>query len=250
MIPKIIHYCWFGKKSLPPLAKKCIKSWKKFFPDYEIKEWNESNYDVNKISYTKEAYVAKKYAFVSDFARFDILNEYGGIYFDTDVEVIKDMSPIIEKGAFAGIETAGGLAAGLGIAALQRDSIIAEVIESYKNSHFINEDGTQNLLTVVDRVSSIFEKHGFVKENRIQNIGNFTIYPSEYFCPKNIFTAETVITPNTFTNHHYDGSWLTVPEKIGIKMVWLVSSVFGQKAGKAFSNFSRNCIKKLFIGKK
>ena len=105
MIPKIIHYCWFGRKALPRSAKKCIESWKKYLPDYEIKEWNEDNFDVNMIPYTQEAYSAKRYAFVSDYARFYILYHYGGIYFDTDVEVIKPIDDILEKGAFMGCET-------------------------------------------------------------------------------------------------------------------------------------------------
>ena len=104
MIPKIIHYCWFGRNPLPESAIKCINSWKKFFPDYEIKEWNEDNFDVNIIPYTKEAYEAKKYAFVSDYARFWILYHHGGLYFDTDVEVIKAMDDIIELGPFMGVE--------------------------------------------------------------------------------------------------------------------------------------------------
>ena len=103
MIPKTIHYCWFGKKPLPPLAKKCIVSWKKFFPDYEIIEWNEDNFDVNQIPYTAEAYKHKKYAFVSDYARFKILYEHGGLYFDTDVEIIKPMNDIISQGNFMGL---------------------------------------------------------------------------------------------------------------------------------------------------
>ena len=105
MIPKIIHYCWFGRNPLPELAQKCIASWKKYLPDYEIKEWNEDNFDVNIIPYTAEAYAAKKYAFVSDYARFWILYKYGGIYFDTDVEVIRPIDDIIAKGNFMGCET-------------------------------------------------------------------------------------------------------------------------------------------------
>ena len=122
MIPKKIHYCWFGGNPLPLLAQKCIESWKKYLPDYEIIEWNEANYDVHKIPYISQAYKAKKYAFVSDYARVDILNEHGGVYFDTDVEVLKDLSPILAKGPFLGIEAAGAIANGLGMAAEQGDA--------------------------------------------------------------------------------------------------------------------------------
>ncbi len=207
MIPKIIHYCWFGRNPLPELALRCIESWKKYLPDYEIKEWNEDNYDVHKIPYISEAYNAKKYAFVSDYARFDILYEYGGIYFDTDVEVIKDLTLIIEQGAFAGVERAGELNAGLGIGSPAAMDIFKEVLDSYQEEHFVNQDGSLNLKTVVTRVSEIFYKYGFVKEDKIQDVAGVRVYPTEYFCPKSYFTGKLNITENSYTIHHYDGSW-------------------------------------------
>ena len=209
-IPKIIHYCCFGGKPLPELAKKCIASWKKFLPDYEIKEWNEQNYDVRKIPYTAQAYDAKKYAFVSDYARFDILYQYGGIYFDTDVEVIKDLRPIIEKGAFIVVEKGAThfLAAGLGIASPAASSIYREILDSYQNEYFLNEDGTYNLKTVVTRVTDIFKLHGFEEKDCVQHIAETIIYPSDYFCPKNYKIGELEITQNTFSIHHYDASWV------------------------------------------
>ncbi|MGF7109388.1 glycosyltransferase family 32 protein [Treponema pedis] len=207
MIPKIIHYCWFGGNQLPPLAEKCIASWKKFCPDYEIKEWNELNYNVHKIPYISQAYEAKKYAFVSDYARFDILYEYGGIYFDTDVEVIKPIDELIEKGPFAGIERPWSLNAGLGFASRQREAVLKEILESYKKSDFIKSDGSLDLTTVVTRVSDIFRNYGFTNENKIQTIAGITIYPTDYFCPKNYGTGKITVTDNTYTIHHYDGSW-------------------------------------------
>lgn len=135
MIPKIIHYCWFGGKEKPESAQKCIKSWKKFFPDYEIKEWNESNFDVNMIPYTKAAYEAKKYAFVSDFARFWVLYHHGGVYFDTDVEVIRNMDDLLAKGNFMGCEVDSienySVAPGLGLAVEPQHSLYKEIIEEY-----------------------------------------------------------------------------------------------------------------------
>ncbi|MDE6783607.1 MAG: glycosyl transferase, partial [Paramuribaculum sp.] len=138
-IPKVIHYCWFGGKPLPKLARKCIRSWKKYLPDYEIQEWNESNFDVNIIPYTAQAYEAKKYAFVSDYARFWILYKYGGLYFDTDVEVIRNMDRIIEAGSFMGCETTceeaqargGGLsvAPGLGLGAPAGSELYKEILD-------------------------------------------------------------------------------------------------------------------------
>ena len=208
-IPKIIHYCWFGKNPLPELAQKCIASWKKYLPDYEIKEWNEENYDVRKIPYTAQAYDAKKYAFVSDYARFDILYQYGGLYFDTDVEVIKPLDEILKRGAFAGVESAGALAAGLGLASPAASPIYKEILDSYKNSSFIRNDGSMDLTTVVTRVSDIFKKHGFTDKNEIQKVDGITVYPSDYFCPKDYVSGNINITQNTYTVHWYDGSWLS-----------------------------------------
>lgn len=213
MIPKTIHYCWFGGNPLPELAQRCIASWRKFLPDYEIREWNETNYDVRKIPYTAQAYDAKKYAFVSDYARFDILYQHGGVYFDTDVEVIKPLDDILERGAFAGVECAGALAAGLGIASPAASQIYREILDSYQDEQFVRADGSLNLRTVVVRVSDIFRRHGFVEEDRIQFVADTTVYPTEYFCPIGILTGVLHITENTRTIHHFVASWKTDYEK-------------------------------------
>lgn len=210
MIPKIIHYCWFGGKPLPELAQKCIASWKKFLPDYEIKEWNENNYDVRKIPYTAQAYDAKKYAFVSDYARFDILYQYGGVYFDTDVEVIKPMDDILANGAFMGLESAGNIASGLGIAAESGMRIYKEIIDSYVQENFVNDDGSLNIKTVVIRVSDIFRQYGFTNDDKLQCCSGVKIYPIDFFCPKSYSTGTLTITDNTRTIHHYDGSWQSI----------------------------------------
>lgn len=208
-IPKIIHYCWFGGNPLPELAQKCIASWRKFCPDYEIKEWNEKNYDVRKITYTAQAYDAKKYAFVSDYARFDILYKNGGIYLDTDVELIKPLDELLKNGAFCGVEQPGALATGLGIGSYAGSPIFREILDSYQSDKFINADKTYNLKTVVVRVSDIFKKYGFSNTEEIQEIAGFKIYPKEYFCPKSILTGELSITSDTYSIHHFDASWIT-----------------------------------------
>ena len=213
MIPKIIHYCWFGGNPLPPLAEKCIASWKKFLPDYEIKEWNEQNFDVNIIPYTAEAYQAKKYAFVSDYARFWILYHYGGLYFDTDVEVIKPMGSIIAKGAFMGCEqdVKPGkeltVNPGLGLAVEPRHELYKAILKEYDSFHFLNEDGSNNDKTVVEYVTEILKRHGLKNMPGIQQIEGVKIYPSEYFCPRDTVTKRLHITNNTYTIHHYMASW-------------------------------------------
>ena len=223
MIPKIIHYCWFGGNPLPESAKKCIASWRKFLPDYEIKEWNESNFDVNIIPYTAEAYKAKKYAFVSDYARFWILYKYGGLYFDTDVEVIKNMDDIIAKGAFMGLEKkqAGatpncigvapglglGVNPGLGLGVNPGLGLYKELLDVYDDKHLFSAFGKIGE-TIVGITSKIMQKKGIKRQSDgFLHCGEITIYPEEYFCPKNYYTGELTITPNTCAIHHYTATW-------------------------------------------
>ena len=232
MIPKKIHYCWFGGNPLPDSTQKCIDSWKKFFPDYEIIEWNESNYDVHKILYISQAYNAKKYAFVSDYVRYDILYEYGGLYFDTDVEVINSFDAIIEKGAFAGLESPGNIAAGLGLGSEPHSDIYKEILDSYKSSVFIKENGTLNLVTIVDRVSNIYKKYGFTNQNEIQFVANTTIYPVDYFCPMDNSTGVLKITENTKSIHHYDATWTIPLRKKYIYQRNVLAKIFGRKIAK------------------
>lgn len=170
MIPKIIHYCWFGRGPLPELAQKCIASWKKYLPDYEIKEWNEDNFDVNIIPYTAEAYAMKKYAFVSDYARFWILHKYGGIYFDTDVEVIRPIDDIIARGNFMGFETdpnpakgdasEGSVAPGLGLGVNPGLWIIEKMMHYYDGQHFVHEAVMKNQITVVHIATKVLCDNG------------------------------------------------------------------------------------------
>lgn len=238
MIPKIIHYCWFGGKPLPPLALSCINSWKKFFPDYEIKEWNEKNFDVNQIKYTKEAYKQKKYAYVSDYARFKILKEYGGIYFDTDVEIIRSFKDIIDNGNFFGFEvdpdgknTPGIYAPkycfavnpGLGFGFEKNHPFLNDIIKKYSTLSFDGGEMNPWLKTIVAYTTELLCKYGLENRKGIQTISfkkeeslfysYITIYPSDYFAPTNVITGKTHITKNTRSIHRYMGSWNTSENK-------------------------------------
>ena len=216
MIPKTIHYCWFGGNPLPRSAQKCISSWRKFFPDYEIKEWNEGNYDISKIPYIRQAYEAKKYAFVSDYARFDILCQYGGVYFDTDVEVIKPFDDILETGAFMGCERDGvvsneikiDVAPGLGLAAEPGLQLYREILDLYETLKFLQPDGSQNTKTVGEYTTNVLKLNGLKDINGIQNIEGITIYPKEYFNPFDNATGKLTITENTHSIHWYSKSWM------------------------------------------
>lgn len=212
MISKKIHYCWFGRNPLPESALKCIASWRKYLPDYEIIEWNEDNFDVHAIPYTAQAYEAKKYAFVSDYARFKILYEHGGIYFDTDVEVIRSFDRIIAAGAFMGIEKSLatsngegfiGVNAGLGIGAEIGMPIYKAILDFYDKRNFVEETGT-----VVTHVTRLLALEGLENKNEMQNVAGIKIYPAEYFCPMDSTTGLIEITPLTASIHLYSCSWI------------------------------------------
>jgi len=228
MIPKKIHYCWFGGNPLPKSAQQCIASWRKYLPDYEIKEWNESNFDVNIIPYTAEAYRMKKYAFVSDYARFWILYKYGGLYFDTDVEVIAPMDDIIERGNFMGqekiklswqLEEVPATNPGLGLGVAPGLGLIAELLSFYQNHHYISWTGFhKSTETIVEITTRILENHSSKNiGNGITEYKDLYVYSPEYFCPKDYSTGELRITSNTKSIHHYAATWLskeTICQKI------------------------------------
>lgn len=208
-----IHYCWFGHSSLGRREVACIDSWRAFLPNYSIKEWNESNFDTACCSYVKEAYAAKKWAFVSDYARFKVLYEHGGIYFDTDVELMKPIDDIIAKGPFMGLERDAtpsmGVSAnpGLGLAANPGLGLYKAILESYEYDHFRNKDGSYNYRTVVERVTDILKELGLEDKPGIQEVAGVYVYPSEFFNPTNLETGEVTITSNTRSVHHYGASW-------------------------------------------
>jgi hypothetical protein len=227
MIPKIIHYCWFGGKELPKMARKCIASWKKYFPDYQIKQWTEINFDVDMISYTHDAYSRKKYAFVSDYARFWILYNYGGLYFDTDVEVIKPFDDILSMGAFMGCEQqspAITVAPGLGLACPPGLDIYKEILDMYSGLSFVHDDDSLNLTTVVQYITILLKKYGLENKNEIQNIRGINIYPKEYFCPDLLHLKLTNLSKNTHSIHHYAGSWLTGKDKMKAMLYKIITN--------------------------
>lgn len=229
-IPKIIHYCWFGRKPLPKSVRKCIASWRRFFPDYEIREWNEDNFDVNAVAYTREAYKCGKYAFVSDYARFYILYRHGGIYLDTDVRVIRPMDDIAARGAFMGIEQAGvsvGVAPGLGIGTEPATELYREILEYYGTLHFIDADGVQLPGTVVKHTTDVLLRHGFRPENTMQEIAGVTIYPNDWFNPLDDATGRLTITDNTRSIHLYSKTWVDNYGPVRIWITRLMHRLFG-----------------------
>lgn len=204
---KKIHYCWFGGNPKSDIIKKCIESWKKYCPDYEIIEWNENNFDINCCDYVRAAYQSKKWAFVSDYCRFWALYNHGGIYLDTDVEIIKPINNL--PNTFVGFENKTAVSSGLIRGALQNDEICRLMLESYQSDKFIGTNGEFNLKTVCVRETEIFQSFGLQLDDTMQTIKGTTIFPKEYFCGKNFETKKLELTENTYTIHHYAGSWLT-----------------------------------------
>lgn len=227
MIPKVIHYCWFGRNPLPKLAQKCIESWKKYCPDYEIKEWNEDNFDVNCCDYVREAYEARKWAFVSDYARLYALVKYGGIYMDTDVELIKPLDSFLSYEAFSGFESSGQILTGI-MAAEQNQNLFLELLHEYDGIHFKKDDESLDLTTNVQRITNTCLKYGLVLNDKKQTVKGFTFFPMEYFCPKDAVTRELDLTKNSVAIHHFDGSWMESDRKL----VKTVTDLFGYRITK------------------
>lgn len=232
MIPKVIHYCWFGHNPLPDLAIKCIDSWKRLLPSYEIKEWNEENFDVNTIPYVTEAYQQKKYAFVADYVRFYVLYREGGIYMDTDVEVLRSLDPFLEHKMFAGFESADAVAPGLILGSVAGTELIRILMESYSQKGFISEDGTLNLETVVTRMTRVLQKQGLILNGKFQVVGGMVLFPSDYFSPKDFYTGKIKITSNTYTIHHYSMSWLPTYKIVLLNLKRGMSRLLGSSLTK------------------
>ena len=212
-IPKVIHYCWFGKGKMPNLAEKCIESWKKYCPEYKIVCWNEDNFDVNQNRYAKEAYDAGKWAFVSDYVRLKVLHDEGGIYLDTDVELIKPLDKLIEEIGFMGFDAKGVVSTGVGFACEKGNQLVAALLGDYDDISFINPNGTYDLTPCPDRNTKTIERLGMDISNKDQIFMGIHMLPEDYLCPMKYDTGKTIITKNTYSIHHFCASWISATAK-------------------------------------
>lgn len=206
MIPKVIHYLWFGKKPLPESVQRCIASWKHYCPDYEIIQWNEDNYNYAKNSYMLEAYNAGKYAFVSDYARLDIVNSNGGFYLDTDVELVKSLDELRRFTTYMGMELPGQVNTGLGFGSVKNSPVLKENMSLYEATHFVI-DGHLNKRTCVEYTDEILTRRGLTSQDTIQNLVEITVFPTEFFCPMKMGTTNIKITAQTISIHRYEATW-------------------------------------------
>ena len=209
-IPKVIHYCWFGKKPHPESVVRCMDSWRRVLPDYRIIEWNETNFDVDSTHYTREAYAAGKYAFVTDFVRLKVLHDHGGIYMDTDVEVVKSVDRFLDHSAFSGFEDEHNIPTAL-MGSQAGNKWIGLLLADYDGVHFTDRDGDHDLTTNVSRITRTTRAHyGLAMDNQFHDIpGVLTLYPTDYFCPKSYSTGVITRTANTHAIHHFSGTWKT-----------------------------------------
>lgn len=224
MIPKKIHYCWFGRGEMPELALKCIESWKKYLPEYEIKEWNEDNFDLDLYPYVREAYDNRKFAFVTDVVRLYALYHEGGIYMDTDVEVLKPLDTFLDCPAFSGFEDDVHVPTGI-MASEKGGKWAEENLAYYDGRHFVNEEGVCDLTTNVVTITNYMLSHGLKRNNAFQQFpGLITFYPKDYFCPKSYEDGKIYLTDNTYTIHHFAGSWHTSYENFVFEVGKLVGN--------------------------
>lgn len=245
MIPKIIHYCWFGRNPLTEDAKKCIESWKNYCPEYKIIEWNEDNYNINKNQYIADAYKEKKWAFVSDYARIDVINQYGGIYMDTDVELIKSLDEFLDDTMFCGWEERdkyyisrnpnyeNSVNFGLGYGSEKNNIVLRDIISFYDKLSFYNKDGSLNLVACPHYQTEIMKKYGLDDTKRVyQKLKYFTVYPEDYFSPKSITTGKIKTTVNTVSIHHFSMSWVDDDTKKYQELEWKLQNYMGYKVAK------------------
>ena len=206
-IPKKIHYCWFGNNKMSDLNKMCIESWYKHCPDYEIVLWNEDNYDFSKNIYMKEAYEAEKWGFVPDYARIDIIYNEGGIYLDTDVELIKNIDDFLYQDAFCAVDSSNLVSLGLGFGAKKENSFIKKMISVYDDISFINENNSYNNIPAPSLQKNFFENMGYVCDGNYKIIDNVTFLPANVFAGYNHRVGQYDISIHTYGIHHYEGTW-------------------------------------------
>lgn len=230
MIPKIIHYCWFGGNPLPEDVKTYIATWRKFCPDYEIKEWNETNFDINCCAYVKEAYEAKKWAFITDYVRLKVMYDYGGVYMDADVEVCKPLDNLLQYNAWSGFESKTKIPTGT-FASCRENKWVGYLLSYYENRHFINEDGSYDTTTNVETITKMTkEKYDVELNNTFQIFGdNYVLFPFDYLCAKSFMDGKIYKTENTYTIHHFSGSWLSTSQKMKNQIKRIMNRIIGEE---------------------
>ncbi len=223
MIPEKIHYCWFGRGAKPKDVQKCIRSWRRFCPDYEIIEWNEDNFDINKNEYTKMCYEEKKFAFLSDYVRLLVVNEHGGIYMDTDVELLKNPDELLKNEAYFGFETDEYVATGLGFGSVAH----GEAVEAMVREYDFLLDGKNGVVGCPRLNTQALLKAGLRQNGNRQNVLGAEIYPTDYFNPYESTTGVLNKTENTVSVHWYSGMWMSKSLRLRSRITKPLHRIFG-----------------------
>lgn len=220
MIPKVIHYCWFGGKPLPQEVKKCIKSWKRYAPDFEIIQWNESNFDVNLHPFVKSAFECSAWAFVSDYARLKIVYDYGGIYLDTDVELLKSIDDLLENKFFIGTQQGGYPTTGLGFGAEKGNRTVSDMLKEYDSLIYV--DSVKKKVTCPLLNSKVIYELGYSYTDSIWKKNDVTVYPNRYFDPIAQGDTQCLLCEETYSIHHYAGSWTPWSQRMRRRIIRLI----------------------------
>lgn len=226
MIPKIVHYCWFGNKKKPLKVKKNIDNWKKNNPDFKLVEWNEKNFDISKsCDFVKDAYSSQKWAFVSDYVRLYAIYNFGGVYLDTDVKLLKPLESVIDEfsGGYMGFEDANKIASGLGFGAPKNNPIIKRMMDYYLDMEFDKDKPEKQSCPIIN--SKIINDIGGRLNNKKQYIDEFCLLPTEYLCPFDIYSGQYNVTENTISIHMYDASWMRNDKKLWMYMIFHIKKI-------------------------
>lgn len=236
MINKIIHYCWFGGNKLNEFSLKCIQSWKEKCPDYQIVEWNEKNFDIDSMPlYVRQAYDSKKWAFVTDYVRLYLVYTYGGIYLDTDVELLRSLDSLLDNTAFFGIESGTDIInTGVGFGAIAKLEILKKLMDDYNNMSFSYNKNGKEMTPCTEINAHVFNSFGYNGKDECQNLNENMgiVLSSEFMCPKNWKTGEIKITNNTISIHHFDASWFNKKDKLKIKIKYFIREHFKSVGNK------------------
>jgi len=231
VIPKVIHYCWFGGKPLPETANRCLASWGTHCPGYQIRRWDETNLDVHRCRFARQAHAAGAWAFVSDWARLRIVHDHGGIYLDTDVELVQPLDDLLAWRAFFGFQHDGSVATGLGFGAEQGHSVVAALLAGYEAASFIGADGRSVTTPCPQRDSAVFARLGFRLDGSFQDREGVAVLPPEYLCPKSFESGHVTITPLTHAIHHFQASWHTTAEAADLRRRRRYARLCGKSLG-------------------